>query len=159
MDFEKKDCRTEDEKYMFEALREAEKASQLDEVPVGAVIVKDGEIIAAAHNRVEFDKSSLAHAEMIAIAEAEAKLGSKWLNGVTIYVTLEPCCMCAGSMVLSRISRLVIGAKDPKSGACGSVVNIANNNNLNHRIEVTIGVLEEECSRQLTEFFRRKRDN
>lgn len=158
MDFEKQDYRTEDEKYMLEAIREAEKAALLDEVPVGAVIVKDGKIIASAHNRVELDNNSSAHAEMIAIADAEAELGSKWLNGATVYVTLEPCCMCAGSMVLARISRLVIGAKDPKSGACGSVVNIVNNKNLNHRIEVTTGVLEEECSRQLTEFFRRKRD-
>ncbi|HHW94916.1 MAG TPA: nucleoside deaminase [Mogibacterium sp.] len=158
MDFEKQDYRTEDEKYMMEAIREAEKAALLDEVPVGAVIVKDGKIIASAHNRVELDNNSSAHAEMIAIADAEAELGSKWLNGATVYVTLEPCCMCAGSMVLARISRLVIGAKDPKSGACGSVVNIVNNKNLNHRIEVTTGVLEEECSRQLTEFFRQKRD-
>lgn len=158
MDFEKKEYRTDDEKYMIEALREAQKAAQADEVPVGAVIVKDGEIIAAAHNRVEADKSSSAHAEMIAIAKAEMQLGSKWLNGAVLYVTLEPCCMCAGSMVLARISRLVIGAKDPKSGACGSVINVVNNNNLNHRIDVTTGVLEEECSRQLTEFFRRKRD-
>ncbi len=143
---------------MLKAISEAEKASLADEVPVGAIIVKDGEIIAVAHNRVETDKNSSAHAEMLAIAEAESRLGSKWLNGATIYVTLEPCCMCAGAMILARIGRLVIGAKDPKTGACGSVLNVANSNNLNHRIEVTAGVLEEECSRQLKEFFRRKRD-
>lgn len=149
----------EDELFMREALAEAAAAAENGEVPVGAVVVKDGRIIARAHNQVEGRKSSLAHAELLAVAEAEERLGVKWLNGATVYVTLEPCSMCAGAMVLARIDRLVIGTEDPKTGACGSLLNVASNDRLNHRIEMTTGVLREECSAMLKEFFRRKRAN
>ena len=150
--------RSDDEFYMNEALLEAEQAALAGEVPVGAVIVRDGRIISRAHNLVETSRNSSAHAEMLALNAAEAELGAKWLTGCTVYVTLEPCSMCAGAMVLARVSRLVIGAMDPKAGACGSVTNIAANDSLNHRIDVTAGVLGEECSRQLRDFFRAKRD-
>ena len=122
--------RSDDELFMREALLEAEQAALAGEVPVGALVVRDGEIISRAHNLVETMKSSSAHAEMLALAAAEEKLGAKWLTG----------------------------AMDPKAGACGSVVSIATNDSLNHRIEITAGVLGEECSRQLKEFFRAKRD-
>ena len=148
---------TNDEKFMLEAMREAELAALQDEVPVGAVIVRDGVIIARAHNLVETLRRSSAHAELLAIEAAEAALGAKWLMGATIYVTLEPCSMCAGAMVLARISRLVIGAPDPKTGACGSLMNIVEDSRLNHRLEVTRGVLGEECAEQLRSYFRRKR--
>ncbi len=147
----------DDERYMREALNEAAKAAEAGEVPVGAVIVKDGQLIARAHNLVEGARSSQAHAEMLALAEAEDKLGSKWLNGATMYVTLEPCSMCAGAMVLARIDRLVIGADDPKTGACGSLLNIASNEKLNHRMEITRGVLESECAAILRNFFKARR--
>ena len=148
----------DDERYMREALLEAEQAALAGEVPVGALVVRDGGIISRAHNLVETMKSSSAHAEMLALSSAEEKLGAKWLTGCTVYVTLEPCSMCAGAMVLARISRLVIGAMDPKAGACGSVCNIAANEKLNHRIDIETGVLGEECSLQLKEFFRARRD-
>lgn len=139
---------------MGEALREAKLAAEIGEVPVGAVIVKDGEIIARAHNMVEAYKSSSAHAEMLAMERAEDALSSKWLLGCEIYVTLEPCAMCAGAMVLSRAEKLFIGAPDPKNGACGSVMNVAKNDSLNHALEVERGILAEECGEVLTSFFR-----
>ena len=144
---------------MFEALKEAAKAAELGEVPVGAVIVNNGEIIARAHNMVETNHASTAHAELLAIARAESALDAKWLPDATMYVTLEPCSMCAGAMVLARMKRLVIGTEDPKTGACGSLLNIADNAALNHRIDTTIGVLREECSTMLKEFFRNRRTN
>ena len=147
----------DDERYMLEAVKEAERAAEEGEVPVGAVIVKDGQIIARAHNRIEAARRSSAHAEMLVIEAAEAALGAKWLTGATMYVTLEPCSMCAGAMVLARIARLVIGADDPKTGACGSLYDIAGDGRLNHRIEITRGVLAEECSALLKEFFRSRR--
>lgn len=147
----------EDERYMREALNEAAAAAGEGEVPVGAVIVKDGAVIARAHNTIETARRSSAHAEMLAIDAAEESLGAKWLNGATMYVTLEPCSMCAGAMVLARISRLVIGADDPKTGACGSLYNIAGEGKLNHSIEITRGVLGDECSAVLKEFFRSRR--
>lgn len=150
-------CTNDDERYMLEALKEAAKAAEAGEVPVGAVIVKDGQLIARAHNLVEGARSSQAHAEMLALAEAEGKLESKWLSGATMYVTLEPCSMCAGAMVLARIDRLVIGADDPKTGACGSLLNIASNEKLNHRMEITRGVLESECAAILRDFFKARR--
>lgn len=157
MVFEEILCSNDDERFMLEAMREAALAFGCDEVPVGAVIVRDGEIIARAHNLVETSGRSSAHAEMLAIESAERTLGAKWLPGTTMYVTLEPCSMCAGALVLARIPRLVIGAADPKTGACGSVLNVAFNEKLNHRIEITRGVLGSECSEQLREFFRAKR--
>lgn len=143
--------------FMREAINEAIEAEKKDEVPVGAVIVKDGNIIARTHNLVETNRSSYAHAEMLAIESAESALGSKWLTGCTLYVTLEPCAMCAGAMVLARIDRLCFGATDPKNGACTSIFNVTCNDALNHKIEVTSGVCEEECSRLLSDFFRKKR--
>ena len=151
------DIITADESYMRIALAEAATAAKLGEVPVGAVIVKDGEIIARSHNLVESNRSSSAHAEMLALAEAEERLKAKWLTGATMYVTLEPCSMCAGAVVLARLDRLVIGAKDPKTGACGSRLNIACNEELNHRVETVTGILEEECSKILKDFFRARR--
>ena len=147
----------DDERYMLEAVKEAARAAEEGEVPVGAVIVKDGQIIARAHNRIEAARRSSAHAEMLALEAAEEKLGAKWLTGATMYVTLEPCSMCAGAMVLARIARLVIGTDDPKTGACGSLYNIASDERLNHSIEITRGVLAEECSAILKEFFRGRR--
>lgn len=157
MVFEGTSYSSDDERYMREALLEAEAAAAAGEVPVGAVIVRDGEIISRAHNLVETLKSSSAHAEMLALDAAEKALGAKWLSGCTVYVTLEPCSMCAGAMVLARIDRLVIGAMDPKAGACGSVSNIAASDSLNHRIDITSGILGEKCSNQLKSFFRARR--
>ena len=147
----------DDESYMLEAVKEAARAAEEGEVPVGAVIVKDGQIIARAHNMIETARRSSAHAEMLALEAAEEALGAKWLTGATMYVTLEPCSMCAGAMVLARLSRLVIGADDPKTGACGSLYNIANDDRLNHSIEITRGVLAGECSALLKDFFRSRR--
>ena len=147
----------DDESYMLEAVKEAARAAEEGEVPVGAVIVKDGQIIARSHNMIETARRSSAHAEMLALEAAEEALGAKWLTGATMYVTLEPCSMCAGAMVLARLSRLVIGADDPKTGACGSLYNIANDDRLNHSIEITRGVLAGECSALLKDFFRSRR--
>ena len=149
--------RNDDERFMAEAIAEADAAAADGEVPVGAVIVRDGEIVSRAHNMVETSRSSSAHAEMIALEAAEAALGAKWLPGATMYVTLEPCSMCSGAMVLARMERLVIGTDDPKTGACGSLYNIANDERLNHSIEITRGVLAGECSAILKDFFRRRR--
>ena len=142
---------------MREAIRQAKMAAETDEVPVGAVIVHERKIIARAHNQIEILKDPTAHAEMIAITQATNFLSSKWLQECTLYVTIEPCSMCAGALVLARITRVCFGAKDPKTGACGSVINIANHKSLNHRIEVNGGVLAEECSTLVSEFFQKKR--
>ena len=144
----------QDEQFMREALLEAEKAFDLGEVPVGCVIVRDGEIIARGHNLTETVKDPTVHAEMNALREAAEKLGGWRLPGCSAYVTCEPCAMCAGAMVWARIEKLYIGADDPKAGACGSVVNVASNEGLNHRIKVERGVLQEECSNILKDFFR-----
>jgi len=142
---------------MQEALKEAQKAFAEEEVPVGSVIVYQGKIIARGHNQIEHLKDPTAHAEIIAITSAANYLGTKWLNGASLYVTIEPCSMCAGALVLARIKNLYFGASDPKTGACGSIVNIANHKKLNHRIKVTQGILESECSSLLKEFFKQKR--
>jgi len=144
-------------RYMQEALREAKKAIDEEEVPVGAVIVYKGRIIARSHNQVECLKDPTAHAEMIALTSATHYLGTKWLNGSSMYVTIEPCSMCAGALVLSRIKDLYFGARDTKTGACSSVFNIANNKKLNHRIKVKGGLLDRECGSLLKEFFKKKR--
>ena len=146
-----------DEIFMSEAIRQAKKAAESDEVPVGAVIVHDHKIIARAHNQIELLKDPTAHAEMIAITEATNYLSSKWLQECSLYVTLEPCSMCAGALVLARVARVYFGAEDPKAGACGSVINIANHKSLNHRFEVRGGVLAAECAALVSEFFRKKR--
>lgn len=143
--------------YMSEALKEAREAAGQDEVPVGCVIVHERKIIARAHNQVERLKDPTAHAEMLALTSAANFLGTKWLSGVSLYVTIEPCSMCAGAMVLARIGNLYYGAKDPKTGACGSVFNIAANRKLNHRIKVSGGIMKDECSSLLKEFFKKKR--
>ena len=142
---------------MSEALKEAAKAASEDEVPVGAVIVHSGKIIARAHNQVERLKDPTAHAEMVAITSATNYLGTKWLNEASLYATIEPCSMCAGALVLARIKNVYFGAKDPKTGACGSVINIANHKKLNHRIKIQGGILKDECSALLSEFFKKKR--
>lgn len=142
---------------MQEALKEARRAFAEDEVPVGAVIVYKDKIISRGHNQVERLKDPTAHAEMLAITSATNSLNTKWLNGASLYVTIEPCSMCAGALVLARIKNLIYGADDPKAGGCGSVTNIINNKSLNHRVKVQKGILEEECSYLLTQFFKSKR--
>lgn len=143
---------------MRKALDEARLALDHDDVPIGCVIVDaDGNEVARAHNARERDNDPTAHAELIALRDAAAKRGSWRLDGATLYVTLEPCAMCAGAMVLARIARLVYGATDPKAGAVGSLYNIAQDERLNHRIEVTSGVLADEASELLKTFFRGKR--
>jgi tRNA(adenine34) deaminase len=142
---------------MSEALKEAKKAADKDEVPVGAVVVQEGKIISRGHNQVELLRDATAHAEMLALTSAENSSGAKWLIGASLYVTLEPCAMCAGALVLARVKHIYYGAQDPKSGACGSVVNIANHKKLNHRIKVKGGIMREECGELLKEFFRKKR--
>jgi tRNA(adenine34) deaminase len=147
----------DDEIFMREAIRQAKMAAQEDEVPVGAVVVYEQKIIARAHNQIELLKDPTAHAEMIAITQATNFLSSKWLQQCSLYVTLEPCSMCAGALVLARMSRVCYGTEDPKTGACGSVINIANHEVLNHRLEVTGGVLSAECAALISEFFQKKR--
>ena len=142
---------------MQEALEEAKIAFQEDEVPIGAVVVYKDKIIGRAHNQVERLKDPTAHAEMLAITCATNYLNTKWLSEASLYVTIEPCSMCAGAEVLARIRNLIYGSDDPKTGACGSVTNIVNNKRLNHKIKVKKGILEKECSYLLKEFFKRKR--
>lgn len=143
---------------MAEALKEAHRAAEEGEVPVGAVIVQGQRLIARAHNQRETLNDPTAHAEMIALTQASAALGRWRLTDTTVYVTLEPCAMCAGAMVLARVGRLVYGSRDPKAGACGSVYDIVRDPKLNHRVEVTEGVLKEEASGLLSEFFKLRRD-
>ena len=145
------------EEYMQEALKEANAAAAEGEVPIGAVIVRGGEIIARAHNRTEQAKDPTAHAEILAIREAASRLGGWRLPGCSMYVTVEPCSMCAGAIVWSRIERLYIGAMDPKAGACGSLYNIPCDSRLNHNVEIETGLLGEECSRLMKDFFRKLR--
>ena len=145
------------ENFMKAALREAEKALDIKEVPVGAVIVHDGQIIARAHNQRELLRDPTAHAEMIAITQAASHLQSWRLENTTMYVTLEPCPMCAGAIVLARIPELVFGAFDPKAGAAGSLMDILQDPRLNHRVSVSGGIMENECGAILREFFVRLR--
>ena len=145
------------EKYMREALLEAQKAFQKGEVPVGAVVEHDGVIIGRGHNLTETAKDPTGHAEMIAIRQAAETLGGWRLSGCRLYVTTEPCSMCSGAIVLSRIEKLYIGTMDPKAGACGSLTNIPQDPRLNHFVEIETGILQEECARLLKEFFRELR--
>jgi tRNA(adenine34) deaminase len=145
------------EDYMREALKEAQQAASENEVPVGAVIVHNAKIIARGHNQIERLKDPTAHAEIIAITSAANFLETKWLNEASLYVTIEPCSMCAGALVLARVKNLFFGARDPKTGACGSIVNIVNHKKLNHRIKVKNGILEKECGLLLSGFFKKKR--
>jgi len=139
------------------ALEEAEKAPPLGEIPIGAVIVRGGEILAKAHNYREIWQDPTAHAEIVAIRAAASTLGSWRLTETTLYVTVEPCAMCIGAVILARIPRLVFGTRDPKAGACGSVFDLAADSRLNHQVLVTAGMLEEECQNLLQHFFRRLR--
>lgn len=149
---------TEDERYMKEALRQARKAYALMEVPIGCVIVYEGKIIARGYNRRNTDKNTTSHAEINAIRRASKKLGDWRLEGCTIYITLEPCQMCAGAIVQSRITRAVIGSMNPKAGCAGSVLNLLEMQEFNHQVEVERGVLQEECSAMLSGFFRELRE-
>ena len=143
----------QDEKFMRLALELAAQAATLGEVPVGAVAVKDGQIIGQGCNRREIDRDPFSHAELNAMRQAAVALGVWRLTGVTLYVTLEPCAMCAGALVQSRVTRLVFGAADPKAGAVGSLYDLATEPRHNHRLEVTSGVLSEACSQALKAFF------
>lgn len=146
-----------DEERMRLALRAAEDAQNAGEVPVGAVVFAGSELVGRAHNQRETLQDPTAHAEMLAITQAASALGSWRLDGCTLYVTLEPCSMCAGALVLARIDRVVFGAWDPKAGACGSVLDVLGCPRLNHRAEVTGGVLADACGGILAEFFRKRR--
>jgi tRNA(adenine34) deaminase len=148
----------DDQRHMRLALRLASRAAGRDEVPVGAVVVCDGRIVGRGRNQVETRRSALRHAEMIAMEQAAKTLGRWRLTGCTLYVTLEPCAMCAGAMVLTRIDRLVYAAGDPKAGACGSVSDIIRERRLNHHITIVPGLLADESSALLKEFFRDKRN-
>jgi tRNA(adenine34) deaminase len=148
---------SKDEKFMKKALAEAKKAYALDEVPIGCVIVCDDKIIARGYNRRNTDKSTLAHAELIAIKKATKKLGDWRLEGCTMYITLEPCQMCAGAIVQARIDRVVIGSMNKKAGCAGSVINLLDMKEFNHQVELTKGVMEEESSKMLSEFFKELR--
>ena len=143
--------------YMQSALRCAHKAAAADEVPIGAVIVRNGEVIGRAWNQVEMLKDATAHAEMLAITQAEAAVGDWRLNECDLYVTKEPCPMCAGAIVLARLRRVVFGCPDPKGGAAGGWINLLQSDTLNHRCEVTSGVLGEEFAALLRQFFGKKR--
>ena len=144
--------------FMAEALKEAALAAEMGEVLIGAVIVRGDEIIAAAHNLVETSKDPTAHAEMLAIRQAAARLGGWRLTGCHMYVTVEPCSMCAGAIVWARIEKLFIGTDDPKGGACGSIFNIPQEKKLNHYTEIETGLLREECSEIMKTFFKKLRD-
>ena len=144
---------TEDEKYMKQALAQATKAYRLGEVPIGCVIVHEGKIIGRGYNRRNTDKNTLCHAEITAIRKASKVIGDWRLEGCTMYVTLEPCQMCAGACVQARIDRVVIGCMSPKSGCAGSVINLLQMDDFNHKVEITNNVLVDECSRILTKFF------
>ncbi|MDT3416873.1 tRNA(adenine34) deaminase [Brevibacillus aydinogluensis] len=144
----------EHETYMRAAMEEAKKAAAIGEVPIGAVIVRDGEIVGRGYNLRETKKDPTLHAEMIAIREASARLGGWRLIGCTLYVTLEPCPMCAGAIVQSRIEQVVYGARDPKAGCAGTLMNLLDESRFNHQVPVVEGVLAEECGQMLKDFFR-----
>ena len=143
-----------DEFYMMEAIKEAKKAEKLTEVPIGAVIVLNGEIISRAHNLRETNQSAVAHAELLAIEQACKAVGSWRLEQATLYVTLEPCAMCSGAIILARIQRVVFGASDPKGGCAGTFMNLLQDERFNHQSEVVSGVLEQPCGYLLSDFFR-----
>ncbi len=148
---------SQDERYMKEAIKQAKKAYALEEVPIGCVIVYENKIIARGYNRRTIDKNTLAHAELVAIKKASKRLGDWRLDDCTMYVTLEPCQMCAGAIIQSRISKVVIGCMNPKAGCAGSVMDLLNVPAFNHQAEKVIGICEEECSQMLKQFFRELR--
>ena len=145
---------SEDEKFMKEAIKQAKKAYKIDEVPIGCVIVNDGKIIARGYNRRNTDKNTLSHAELIAIKKASKILGDWRLEDCTMYVTLEPCQMCSGAIVQSRLKKVVIGCMNQKAGCAGSILNLLEMDEFNHKVEVIRGIKEEECSTMLTNFFK-----
>lgn len=148
----------QDEKFMHAAIREAKKAEKIQEAPIGCVIVFEGKVIARGYNRRNIDKNTLAHAELSAIKKACKKLGDWRLEGCTMYVTLEPCQMCAGAIVQARMDKVVIGSKNPKAGCAGSVLNLLQIPAFNHQVTLETGVLEEECSTMLSNFFKGLRE-
>jgi tRNA(adenine34) deaminase len=147
-----------DEYYMKEAIKEAKKAEALAEVPIGAIVVIDGKIISRAYNLRESKQSAVAHAEILAIEQACKEMGSWRLENAVLYVTLEPCAMCSGAIILSRVKRVVYGAQDPKGGCAGTFMNLLQDDRFNHQSEVTSGVLEYECGHLLSDFFRKLRE-
>lgn len=147
------------QQFMRYAFTLAEEAMEADEIPIGAVVVHNNRVVGRGYNQTEMLNDCTAHAEMIALSAASSTLQNKYLHGCTLYVTLEPCPMCAGALVWSKIDRIVFGAADPKSGACGSVFNLAANNKLNHQVEVIQGVLERDCDWILKQFFANKRSS
>ena len=146
-----------DESWMAEALAEAERAQVAGEVPVGAIVVSDGKIVGRGHNRVIQDSDPTAHAEIVAMRDAAATLGNYRLSGCDLFVTIEPCAMCAGAIVHARVKSLVYGTDDPKAGAVRSVLGVLNHPQLNHKVEVRSGVLQDRCAQLLKEFFKSKR--
>ncbi len=150
----KKQVLTVDEYFMKEAIRQAKKAEKIKEVPIGCVIVREGKVIARGYNKRNLKKTTLAHAEIIAIAKAGKVVGDWRLEDCTMYVTLEPCQMCAGAIVQARMKRVVIGSRNAKAGCAGSVLNLLQEERFNHQVELTEGVLWEECSEMLSAFFR-----
>ena len=147
----------DDANFMRRALREAERALAEEEVPVGAVVVQDGRVIARAHNRPVHLRDPSAHAEILALRRAAGKLGNYRLTGASLYVTIEPCSMCAGAIMHARLRRLVFGTRDPKAGAGGSVLEVLNHPKLNHRLDIVEGVLRDDCTAILQRFFRKRR--
>jgi tRNA(adenine34) deaminase len=152
------ETKEKDQFYMGLALKEAEKAAEIGEVPIGAVLVKNDEVIASAYNLRETEKRAVAHAELLAIDAACKKTGAWRLEGTTLYVTLEPCAMCAGAIVLSRVKRVVYGAPDPKGGCAGTLMNLLDEERFNHQCEVISGIREEECKEILSGFFKNLRE-
>lgn len=148
---------TTEERYMKAAIKQAKKAENIDEVPIGCVIVYQGKIIARGYNRRNIDKNTLSHAELNAIKKASKKLGDWRLDDCEMYVTLEPCQMCAGAIVQSRIKKVYIGSMNPKAGSAGSVINLLQVKEFNHQVEIESGILQEECSEMLSDFFRNLR--
>jgi tRNA(adenine34) deaminase len=149
--------RESDESFMRQALRQAQKAYEADEVPVGAVVVRAGKVIGRAYNQVELLKDATAHAEMLALTQAETAVGDWRLVDCDLYVTKEPCVMCAGALIHVRIRRLIFGCADTRSGAAGGMINLLQHSVLNHHCEITSGVLQNECAAILQDFFRQKR--
>lgn len=143
---------------MYEAIKQAKLAESYGEVPIGAVITLDGEVIARSHNLRETSQTATAHAEILAIEEACKKLGSWRLEGATLYVTLEPCPMCAGAIIMSRIDKVIYGAQDPKGGCAGTLMNLLQDDRFNHQCEVIPGVLQETCGNLLSNFFKKLRE-
>lgn len=156
MELQTEDC-GQDEKFMKEAIKQAKKAAAIDEVPIGCVIVCDGKVIARGYNKRNTMKTTLAHAELLAIRKACKKLGDWRVENCTMYITLEPCQMCAGAIVQARIPRVVIGAMNKKAGCAGSVLNLLEMKEFNHQVQVTRGVMEEVCSKMMSDFFKEMR--